>query len=113
MIPSLRKYQDSEVAQKKLAMIQFFDKHGEIATKEAFGADRKVISRWRQRLASSNGRLSSLVPHKTTPHSLRTPNTNIKIVEFIKDFREKHPLTGKEKLKPDVNNSFKMCMEIV
>jgi len=48
MIPSLRQFNTSEVAQKRLEIIQFMNKHGEVATKEAFGADRKVIGRWRQ-----------------------------------------------------------------
>lgn len=40
----------------------FYNTHGEIATKEAFGVDRKVISRWKKRLTGSGGKLVSLVP---------------------------------------------------
>src|SRR3989344_1388221 len=103
MIPSLRKFSNSEVAQKRLEIIQFFDKHGEGATKEAFEADRKVISRWRQRLNSSRGKLSSLVPLSTKPHTLRTPKTDTRIVKFIEKQREDHPRTGKEKIKLDLD----------
>jgi len=68
MLLSLRRFSEDEVAQERLKMIKFYEKHGEQATKEAFGADRKVISRWRQRLAKAQGKLSALVPYSTRPH---------------------------------------------
>ncbi|MFZ2202654.1 MAG: integrase core domain-containing protein [Microgenomates group bacterium] len=91
------------MAQKRLEIIQFFNKHGEMATKEAFGADRRVISRWQQRLTKSKGRLSSLIPISTKPHTLRTPKTDCRIVEFIRKQREDHPRTGKEKIALDLD----------
>lgn len=103
MIPSLRKFNASEVAQKRLEIIQFFNKHGETAAKEAFGADRKLISRWRRRLIKSGGKLSSLVPVSTKPHTLRMPRTDFRIIEFIKQQREDHVRIGKDKIKPDLD----------
>lgn len=50
MLYSLRNFDQSEVAQQRVKIINFYHRYGEKATKEAFGADRKVISRWRQRL---------------------------------------------------------------
>src|SRR3989344_2454132 len=49
MVPSLRKFDSSEVAKKRMEMIRFYDAHGEAITKQAFGVDRKVISRWKQK----------------------------------------------------------------
>jgi len=60
MLSSLQKYDKSEVAKQRLKIINFFDEYGEKATYEAFGSDRKVISRWKQRLAQSNNQLQSL-----------------------------------------------------
>ena len=103
MITSLRIFSKSEVAQKRLEIIQFFIKHGEVATKEAFGADRKVVSRWRSRLTKSRGSLSSLVPISTRPHTVRTSQTDSRIIDFIKGVREEHPRTGKEKVRLDLD----------
>ncbi len=103
MLSSLQKYDQSEVARQRFKIINFFDEYGEKATKEAFGADRKVISRWRQRLAQSNGKLQSLIPRSTRPKRVRTSTVNPLIVAFIRGERELHPRVGKEKLKPDVD----------
>lgn len=99
MLSSLRQFSKSEVAQQRMKIIKFYQQYGEKATKEAFGADRKVISRWQQRLKSSGGRLASLVPYSTRPHQTRQARTNPLILTFIKDQREKHDRLGKEKLK--------------
>jgi len=60
MLSSLRKFSRDEVAQQRLRIIEFFDRYGEQATKEAFGADRKVISRWKQKLNRRDGALEQL-----------------------------------------------------
>lgn len=103
MLKSLRKYTRDETAQKRMEMITFYDQFGEKATVQAFGADRRVISRWRKRLTVSHGKLTSLIPHSTSPHTYRTPKTHPDIVSFIKHQRELHPRIGKDKLKPDVD----------
>ena len=103
MLSSLRRFTQEERAQKRKDMISFYDQYGESASKQAFGADRRVISRWRKRLQAANGKLVALVPYSTRPHTCRTPQTNSLIVTFIKKQREDHPRIGKEKLKPDVD----------
>jgi len=67
MLSSLRRFDRSEVAQQRLRIMEFYDRYGEKATKEAFGADRKVIGRWRQKLNRHNGALEGLVPESTRP----------------------------------------------
>ncbi|EKD62765.1 MAG: integrase catalytic region [uncultured bacterium] len=99
MVPSLRKFDSSEVAKKRMEMIRFYDAHGEAITKQAFGVDRKVISRWKQRLKNGEGSLSSLVPKSTRPHQTRQPATKAQIVEFIREQRKKHFRLGKDKIK--------------
>ena len=100
MLYSLRKFRKDEVAKERLRIIKFYEEYGEKATKEAFGADRKVISRWRKRLKDSAGELASLVPHSTRPRQVRCSKVPREIVDFIRKMREKYPRIGKEKLKP-------------
>jgi putative transposase len=100
MLCSLRRFSKSEVAQQRMKIIKFYEEYGEKATKEAFGADRKVISRWRKRLKDNGGSLTALIPCSTRPHKVRRSNIPPEIIAFIRDMREKYPRIGKEKLKP-------------
>ena len=104
MLSSLRKYSLSEVAQKKMEIITFYDTFGEKAAISAFGADRKVVSRWRKRLAENKGRLESLIPHSTRPKTVRRVSYSREIIDFIKRYREDHPRTGKEKIKVELDD---------
>lgn len=70
---------------------------------QAFGADRKVISRWKKQLQQSGGRLTALIPLSARPKKVRQPATNSKIIDFIKEQREDHPRIGKDKIKPDLD----------
>lgn len=103
MLYSLRKFNRDEVAQKRMEMIVFYDTFGEAATKQAFGADRKVISRWKKRLKASGGKLVALTPTSTRPHAVRRSLIDQRIVDWIKLQRKAHPRIGKEKLKPDLD----------
>lgn len=103
MLSSLRKFEAEEVAQKRMEMIAFYDQYGEAATKQAFGADRRVISRWKKRLSTSGGKLSSLAPTSTRPTTCRVPRTDPRILQFIRNQREAHPRIGKDKIKPDLD----------
>ena len=100
MLSSLRKFSSSEVAQERLRIIEFYKQYGEQATKEAFGADRKVVSRWRQKLKWHDGALTGLVPESTRPKRTRTMTVPTEIVQFIRQTRQKYPRLGKEKIKP-------------
>ena len=63
------------MAQQRLKIINFYKKYGEKATKEAFGANRKVISRWCPRLKGRGCKIQALVPISTKPDKFRTsPN---------------------------------------
>ncbi|RJR20792.1 MAG: hypothetical protein C4581_02930 [Nitrospiraceae bacterium] len=84
MLNSLSKFEGSEVASERLRIIKFYVEYGEAATKEAFGADRKVISRWKRRLQDNRGELSSLIPQSMRPHRTRRSEIPVDIVEYIR-----------------------------
>jgi len=100
MLSSLRRYGRDEVAPQRLRIMKFYDRYGEQATKEAFGADRKVISRWRQKLKRHEGALEGLVPESTRPKRTRSMTVATEILQFIRNIRQEHPRLGKEKIKP-------------
>jgi transposase InsO family protein len=88
------------VAEERLRIIKFYSKHGELATKEAFKVDRKLVYIWKKRLKTNQGKLSSLVPSSTAPKSVRQMETHPLVVEYIRYLREQHFRLGKEKIKP-------------
>ena len=67
---SLRNFEESAVVKQRMKIMRFYGTYGEKATKEAFGADRKVISRWKKRLTDNGGKLASLIPLPTRPNDL-------------------------------------------
>jgi len=99
MLGSLRRFDESEVAKQRLKIIRFYERYGDAATKEAFGADRKVIHVWRKRLRQSEGRIGALAPDSTRPRRLRRMQSDERIVKFIREYRHKYGRLGKEKLK--------------
>lgn len=100
VLTSLKKFSKDDVAKERLRIIEFYDKFGEKATKEAFGVDRKLVWVWKKRLKNSKNSISSLIPTPTTPHATRKMTTDIRITAYIKKLREDHPRLGKEKIKP-------------
>ena len=100
MLDSLQRFDEHDVAKQRMKIIKFHEEYGEKATVEAFGADRKVISRWKKRLKESGGRVESLIPSSTRPKNLRQPKAPDWIIRFVREQREKHPRLGKEKIKP-------------
>ena len=99
LIYHLRHFDKSEVAKERQRIITFYAVHGELATKEAFNVDRKVIYVWKRRIRVRKG-LNGLVPDSTAPRRLRRSVINPKIVDFIKTKREFVPRMSKKKLKP-------------
>lgn len=99
-IQSLVRYNQSEVGQVRKEILTFSDKHGVKATIDAYGISRRTLFRWRKKLKTSYGKLDSLIPESTKPHTLRIMLTHPKIITFIRKLREQYSHLGKEKIKP-------------
>jgi transposase InsO family protein len=100
MLASLHHFQQDEIAQERLKIIQFYETYGAAATKEAFGVSRQVICTWKKRLAKARGHLQALTPQSTRPKHTRSMQTDWRLVQFIRQLRDEHPGLGKEKIKP-------------
>ena len=108
MAKNLTVFGESDEAQRRKYVIDFYERFGEEAARKAFRVDRKLVHVWRKRLKKGNGVLSSLIPDSTRPHTLRLMETDTLIVDKIKTLREKHPRLGKEKVKPILD---KFCLK--
>lgn len=53
MLPSLRKFSASEVAQERLKILEFYETHGEAETLKYFGVNRKTLHVWKKKLAQA------------------------------------------------------------
>ena len=61
-----------------------------------FGISRSTFLRWAKRF--NPRRPDTLEEHSRRPHRVRTPETDPKIVERIRDYRTKFPTMGKEQI---------------
>ena len=111
MLPSLRKFNQSDVGKERLRIINYYDHYGGKATMDAFGVDRKLIYVWKKRVKKSKNRYSGLVPQSTAPITKRQMNTDLRIINFISIQRQDHYRLGKEKIKPLLDEYCK-CMGI-
>jgi hypothetical protein len=59
------KFNDREVAQERLKIIQFYDEPGETKTKKYFGVNRKTVWIWKHKLVTARGQLAALIPKST------------------------------------------------
>lgn len=96
---SVGKFNESEVAQFRVEVINFYIKHGLTAACEAYKVGRSSIFSWKKIYQESRGSLLSLIPASTRPKTPRRMVVNPKILDFIKNLRENNPRLGKEKVK--------------
>lgn len=89
---------ENKKAQKRLKILNFFDKYGLEATKEAFGISRRTLYRWRATLIKNKNNITSLNPKSTKPKNLRKSNVSKLLIDEIRRLRENYPNIGKAKL---------------
>ena len=56
-----------ESIEKRLELIEFFEKFGAEATRIAFHKSRSTVYLWKRKLKNSGGKLSALAPGDRTP----------------------------------------------
>ena len=87
-------------ADARYRILCFWEKHGLLATQEAFKVSRRTLYAWRQRLRSGGGKPAACAPTSTRPHRLRRRVWPAALVDEIRRLRAQHPNLGKEKLHP-------------
>jgi transposase InsO family protein len=87
-------------AEQRLNVLRFWERHGLLATQEAFGVSRRTLFAWRAQLRRGQGKPHTLAPRSTRPHRLRRRSWPLPLMEEIRRLRGEHPNLGKEKLHP-------------
>ncbi len=88
-----------EVIEKRLKVIEFFEKWGKEARREAFGVARATVYLWKKKLIESKGDVKSLAPLSKAPKKKRERKVRKEIIEFIVRYREEHPGIGQVAIK--------------
>lgn len=87
----------TNIAQERLRILAFWEKHGDAATKEAFETSRATLFRWQKDLKKGNGKIEALNPKSTAPINKRQRIIPDKIKDLI--IKERlYEKIGKEKL---------------
>lgn len=84
-------------AEERVRILTFWQKHGDIATKEAFQVSRPTLYRWQKLLYISGGKIESLVPQSTAPKHRRRRIILPEVENLIISERRMEKI-GKEKL---------------
>jgi transposase InsO family protein len=85
-------------AEERLRVLQFWERHGLAATREAFDVSRRTLFAWRAQLRAGGGQPHHLTPRSTRPHHLRRRHWPTALIEHIRQLRLAHGNLGKEKL---------------
>jgi len=88
----------TEQAKKRVRVLAFWDKHGDTATKEAFGVSRRTLFRWQGKLQNTKGKLEGLNADSTAPRTRRKRMVPDGIAGRIVALRTEHPRLGKDKI---------------
>lgn len=102
-------FADSDTAQYRLRVITYYQQFGMAAALSAFPVKRSTVFLWQKTLKESGGRLASLIPKSSRPHTLRRMQTHPVVLAEICRLRKKHYRLGKKKLFPLIK---RYCQQI-
>ncbi len=95
---------DQLLIKHRIKIIEFYDQFGREATRQAFDCAKSTVMLWKQKLKQNEGRLSSLKPQSKAPKNSRIKRkVRSEIIEFILDYRQRHPGVSKETIKPQLD----------
>ena len=97
-VTSTKAFADSETAQYRLKVVEYYQRFGLMATLAAFPVKRSTVFLWQKTLQKNHGRLSSLIPISSRPHTVRSMTTHPLVLAEICQLRKDHYRLGKKKL---------------
>jgi len=88
--------------EKRLEIIQFFEKYGKDAAEGAYKKKRSAIFLWKQKLKKAGGKLSALAPGDRSPKNKRHRVIPPFIANYIVEYRTAHPRADKVTITPSL-----------
>jgi transposase InsO family protein len=88
----------TEQAKERCRILAFWEKYGDLATKEAFKVSRSTLYRWQSALLKGNGKLEALNKKSTAPKNKRKRVIPEAVKNFILTERKFDPHLSKDKL---------------
>jgi len=92
------RYMITEEAKERCRILAFWEKYGDLATKEAFKVSRPTLFRWQSALVKGGGKLEALNKKNTAPKKRRKRIIPNEVIDFILKEREFDPHLSKDKL---------------
>jgi len=102
-VVSQQAFADSDTAQFRLKVIEYYQRFGMEATLVAFPVKRSTVFLWKKTLKDCSGKLCSLIPKSSRPKTFRSMQTHPFVLAEICRLRKKHYRLGKHKLYPLIN----------
>lgn len=85
-------------AERRLRILIFWEKFGDLAAAEAFKVSRRTLYRWQQALQRGEGKVMALDKKSTAPKRRRRRIVLPELLQRIVDLRTAHPRLGKKKV---------------
>ena len=92
------RYMITEQAKERCRILAFWEKYGDLATKEAFKVSRATLFRWQGFLRKGDGKLEALNKKSTAPKNKRKRVIPKVVEDFIVNERKFDPHLSKDKL---------------
>ncbi len=95
-------YMISEKAKYRVRVLIFWEKHGLLATLDAFPYQKSTLYSWRQAWIKGGRKIEALNEKSRAPQKKRKRSWPIEVISEIKRIREEHPNLGEEKIYPEL-----------
>lgn len=99
-IPAALKAETSDPAQFRLKVLTHTQRFGWQSASHAYNVARSTIFLWQKTLRDGGGRVITLVPKSTTPKQRRRMTIDLRLLDFLRIFRDEYGNIGKNKIKP-------------
>jgi transposase InsO family protein len=96
----------TEKAKNRCKVLAFWEKYGDVATKEAFNISRRTLFRWQKDLEQARGKLDGLNARSTAPKKRNKRIVDLRVHDYLIEQRKLHYKIGKKKLASLVKEEF-------
>ena len=100
------RYMITEQAKGRCRILAFWEKHGDVATTEAFDVSRRTLFRWQKGLNLTHGKLEGLNALSTSPKKRNKRIVDERVIAYVIDQRKLHYRIGKKKLAVLIKEEF-------